>query len=258
VLIEFIRNWRRRRIIRHSSITDQQWSRAFSQLPLLKGLSSDEKRRLQELTILLMHYKSFEPTQGLILTQEMAMHIALQACLPILNLGFQAYDGWVSIIIYPEEFMPRRQYMDEAGVMHEDYATLSGEAWQRGPVILCWQDARIAGELDGHNLLIHEFAHKLDMQNGVANGLPPLHRDMSRTAWTQDFSEAYAHFQHHCHGQDYHGIDCYAATAPAEFFAVLSEVFFERPEVLVQHYPAVYRQMRLYYRQDPLKRLAAG
>ena len=256
-MLGFIRNWRRRAIISHSSITDQQWTRAFSQLPLLNGLSTDEKSRLQGLAILLMHYKSFEPTQGLILTQEMVMHIALQACLPILNLGFSSYDGWVSIIIYPEEFMPRRQYMDDAGVVHEDYATLSGEAWQRGPIIVCWQDAQTAGELDGHNLLIHEFAHKLDMQNGVANGHPPLHKDMSRKAWTKVFSEAFANFQHHCHGRDYYGIDCYAATSPAEFFAVFSEVFFERPDVLKQHYPEVYQQLGLYYRQDPLIRLAS-
>jgi Mlc titration factor MtfA (ptsG expression regulator) len=255
-LIGFIRNWRRRGIIKASPITDAQWSRAWAKLPLLRGLTTEEKQRLQELAILLIYYKSFEPTQGLILTQEMVMHIALQACLPILNLGLESYDGWVSIIVYPMEFMPRRQYMDDAGVMHEDYATLSGEAWQRGPVVLCWQDAEIAGELDGHNLLIHEFAHKLDMQNGVANGLPPMHKDMARKAWTQAFSEAYAHFQQHCHGRDYHGIDCYGATSPAEFFAVLSEVFFERPDVLDQHYPEVYEQLRLYYRQDPLIRLA--
>lgn len=256
MLIESIRNWRRRGIIRSSSITDEQWSRAFGKLPLLKGLSPSEKQRLQELAILLIHYKSFEPAQGLILTQEMLMHIALQACLPILNLGFQSYDGWVSIIVYPDEFMPRRQYIDDAGVMHEDFGILSGEAWQRGPVILCWQDARVAGELDGRNLLIHEFAHKLDMQNGVANGLPPLHKDMARKAWTKDFSQAFTHFQHHCHGGDYNGIDCYAATSPAEFFAVFSEVFFERPDVLEQHYPKIYQHLRLYYRQDPLKRLA--
>lgn len=255
MLSGFIRDWRRRVIIRRSPIADAHWSRAFARLPLLNGLSPDERRQLRELAILLMHYKSFEPVQGLILTQEMVMHIALQACLPILHLGLQAYDGWASIIVYPEEFMPRREYMDDAGVMHEDHAALSGEAWQHGPVILCWQDARVAGELDGHNLLIHEFAHKLDMQNGAANGLPPLHADMSIAAWAEAFSEAFAHFRRHCHGQHYAGIDCYAATSAAEFFAVLSEVFFECPGVLERHYPAVHRQLCRYYRQDPLKRL---
>jgi Mlc titration factor MtfA (ptsG expression regulator) len=257
VLIDFIRHWRRRSIIKNSPITAGQWSRAFAKLPILNGLSSDEKRRLQELAILLIHDKSFEPVQGLVMTQDMVMHIALQACLPILNLGLQAYDGWVSVIVYPDEFMPRRRYMDEAGVMHEDNPGLAGEAWRRGPVILDWQDAKIAGVLDGHNLVIHEFAHKLDMQNGVANGFPPLHAGMATEAWEQAFSQAFAHFQHHCHGRDYYGIDCYAATSPAEFFAVLSEVFFENPEVLRDHYPAVYQQLRLYYRQDPLERLTS-
>jgi Mlc titration factor MtfA (ptsG expression regulator) len=256
VLIGFIRHWRRRSIIKNSPITDEQWFQAFATLPILKGLSREEKRRLQELAILFMHHKSFEPVQGLTLSQDMVVNIALQACLPILNLGLQAYDGWVSVIVYPYEYMQRRRYMDDSGVMHEDNAGLSGEAWQRGPVILCWQDAKIAGRLDGHNLVIHEFAHKLDMQNGVANGFPPLHGDMTSEVWEQAFSQAFEHFQHHCHGGNYFGIDCYGATSPAEFFAVLSEVFFEYPHVLKRHYPAVYQQLRLYYRQDPLQRLS--
>ena len=260
VLIGFIRNWRRRSIIRNSSITNEQWSQAFAKLPLLKGLSLEEERRLYELAILLIHYKSFEAAQGLELSQDMVMHIALQACLPILNLGLEAYDGWVSVIVYPEAFVRRRQYIDDAGVMHEDNPGLAGESWQRGPVIVGWQDARIAGEMDGHNVVIHEFAHKLDMQNGKANGFPPLHQGMTTEAWVQAFSQAFAHFQHHCHGNDYsgidRGIDCYGATSPAEFFAVLSEVFFEQPDLLKQHYPAVYHQLCLYYRQDTLQRLA--
>jgi Mlc titration factor MtfA (ptsG expression regulator) len=203
-----------------------------------------------------MHYKTFEAAQGLLLTQEMILHIALQACLPILHLDLSSYDGWVSVIVYPEQFLPRHRFMDEAGVMHEDASGLEGEAWLRGPVILGWQDAIDAGEIDGHNLVIHEFAHKLDMQNGVANGYPPLHADMVRDEWVEAFSDAFAHFQRHCHGRALHGIDCYAATSPAEFFAVLSEVFFERPELISRHYPRVYQQLCLYYRQGPLLRLA--
>jgi Mlc titration factor MtfA (ptsG expression regulator) len=106
---------------------------------------------------------------------------------------------------------------------------LSGEAWQRGPVILAWDKTEYAGYIDGCNLVIHEFAHKLDMQNGIANGFPPMHPDI--------------------------GIDHYAASSPAEFFAVLSEIFFERPDLLRRHYGAVFEQMKRYYRQDPLSRL---
>ncbi|MBD3609983.1 MAG: zinc-dependent peptidase [Gammaproteobacteria bacterium] len=256
-MLKAFQQWRRRRIIKRSTITSEQWSQAFAALPLLTGLTDKDKQRLQELAILFMHYKSFEPAQGLVLNQAMIMHIALQACLPILHLGLQAYDGWVSIIIYPQGFLPQHSYMDEAGVMHEEQDHLAGEAWLRGPVILGWEDARQAGELDGHNLVVHEFAHKLDMQNGVANGYPPLHTEMDRETWVAAFSQAFAHFSERCQSpsQTIDDLDCYAATSPAEFFAVFSEVFFERPALLKQYYPDVYLQLSLYYRQDPLSRL---
>jgi hypothetical protein len=132
---------------------------------------------------------------------------------------------------------------------------LSGEAWQRGPVILAWDETEYAGYVDGCNLVIHEFAHKLDMQNGVANGFPPLHPDMDRDAWTRAFSTGFDDFQRRCaRGEDI-GIDHYAASSPAEFFAVLSEFFFERPDLLRHHYGEVFEQMKRYYRQDPLPRL---
>jgi Mlc titration factor MtfA (ptsG expression regulator) len=255
-MLTAFRNWRHRRIIKRSAITAEEWALAFARLPILHGLSVDERQRLQELAILLMHYKSFEAAQGLVLTPEMMTHIALQACLPILNLGLSSYDGWVSVIVYPAAFLSRRSHMDEAGVVSEDNAGLSGEAWLRGPVILGWQDARVAGEVDGHNLVIHEFVHKLDMQNGVANGFPPLHNAMVIDDWVDAFSHAYEHFKQHCHARELYGIDCYAATSPAEFFAVISEVFFERPALLRQHYAPVYTQLSLYYRQDPVTRLA--
>jgi Mlc titration factor MtfA (ptsG expression regulator) len=257
-MLTAFREWRHRRVIKHSAINTEEWALAFARLPILHGLSEDERQRLQELAILLIHYKSFEAAKGLLLTQEMIVHIALQASLPILNLGFSSYDGWVSVIVYPEAFFQRRSHMDEAGVVSEDDAHLAGESWLRGPVILGWQDASVAGEVDGHNLVIHEFAHKLDMQNGAANGFPPLHSTMVINDWIDVFSQAYAHFKQHCHGREYCDIDCYAATSPAEFFAVFSEVFFERPEVLQRHYPEVSQQLRLFYRQDPLKRLNTG
>ncbi len=255
-MFKTIRHWLNRRIINKSPITPEQWSQAFAALPLLKGLSEAEQRRLRELAILLMHHKSFEGAQGLVLSQSMVMQIALQACLPILNLGLSAYDGWVSVIVYPAAFVPKRVYTDEAGVVHQGQAAHSGEAWQRGPVILGWYEAQRGGEIDGHNVVIHEFAHKLDMLNGAADGFPPLHAFKDVAQWTEAFSRAFAHFQSHCTKHTYRDIDCYAATSPPEFFAVFSEVFFERPELLKQHYSDVYEQLRRYYRQDPLTRLS--
>jgi Mlc titration factor MtfA (ptsG expression regulator) len=185
----------------------------------------------------------------------MALIVTLQACLPVLALGLDSYSGWSTIIVYPSGFAPQRVVRDEYGVEHHTQDHLSGEAWQRGPVILAWDKTEYAGYVDGCNLVIHEFAHKLDMQNGVANGFPPMHPDMDRAAWTRAFSTGFEDFQRRCaRGEDI-GIDHYAASSPAEFFAVLSEIFFERPDLLRRHYGAVFEQMKRYYRQDPLPRL---
>lgn len=251
-MFHFIQNWLNRRIIQRSTITSSQWYAAFSSLPLLQGLTSDEKHTLQELAILFLHHKVFEGAHDLEVTSDMKLIIALQACLPILKLGWGGYDQWVTVIVYPTGFAPRRVVRDEYGVEHHVQDNLSGEAWYRGPVVLSWDDTEHAGVIDGHNLVIHEFAHKLDMQNGDANGFPPLHKGMDSKAWAEALSAGFEDLQHKCStGKDI-GIDCYAASSPAEYFAVLSEVFFERPDVIAQHYPAVYDQLRQYYRQDPL------
>ncbi len=254
-MFQIISNWLDRRLIRRSSITPAQWAAAFASLPLLRGLTSDEIHRLQDLAILFIHRKVFEGAHGLAVTRPMALIIALQACLPVLKLGLGGYEGWVSVIVYPTGFAPKRVVRDEYGVEHQVQSSLSGEAWQRGPVVLAWDETERAGIIDGHNLVIHEFAHKLDMQNGVANGFPPLHPGMDATAWTEVFSAGFEDLKARCSiGEDI-DIDCYAASSPAEFFAVSSEVFFERPDVLRHHYAAVYELLRQYYQQDPLTRL---
>lgn len=255
-MFELVHNWRRRRILRRSSITSEQWQQAFAALPLLTGITSDEKQRLQELAILFLHAKTFEGVQGVVVSQSMTLLIALQACLPILNLGLDSYDGWSEIVIYPSGFSPIRTYTDEAGVVHRERDNLAGESWQRGPVILAGDAIAEAGVIDGHNLVIHEFAHKLDMQNGVANGFPPLHSNMQQAAWVEAFSISYEDLQQKCLKHKSRDIDCYAATAPAEFFAVMSEIFFERPNIIQKHYADIYDLLRQYYRQDPLTRLS--
>jgi len=250
-MFQIIRNWLDRRIIERSTITPSQWNAAFAALPLLDGLIEDEKRRLRELAILFLHHKAIEGAHDFAVTRSMALIIALQACLPILELGLARYAGWITVIVYPSGFAPERLVTDEYGVEHRVRDELSGEAWQRGPVILALDETEHAGYVDGHNLVIHEFAHKLDMQNGEANGFPPLHRGMDPVAWTRAFSAGFEDFQQRCRVGDPIGISCYGASSPAEYFAVLSEVFFERPDLLRRYYAAVYEQMRLFYRQDP-------
>jgi Mlc titration factor MtfA (ptsG expression regulator) len=254
-MFQLIQNWFNRRVIRRSTITPSQWDEAFTSLPLLRGISAEDKRTLQELAILFLHHKAFEGAHGLEVTDRMKLIIVLQACLPILRLGWGCYDQWMTVIVYPSGFAPKRVVRDEYGVEHQVQDHLSGEAWYRGPVVLSWDDTEHAGIIDGHNLVIHEFAHKLDMQNGDANGYPPLHKGMDSQAWADAFTAGHKDLKHLCSIGKNTGIDCYAASSPAEYFAVLSEVFFERPGIIKQHSAAVYQQLRLYYRQDPLSRL---
>jgi len=253
-LFSFIRHWLERRTISRSKITTAQWQDAFASLPLLDGLTDDEKQRLKELVILFIERKSFDGAHGLVVTLPMALIISLQACLPVLKLDLNAYDGWTSIIVYPAGFSPERKVVDEYGVTHYEKKNLAGESWLNGPIVLSWDETDRAGIIDGSNLVIHEFAHKLDMENGVANGFPALHRDMLSSTWVDAFSQGFEQLQSRCQQGKPVDIDCYAATSPAEFFAVLSEVFFERPNLINQHYPKIYQLLQQYYRQNTLAR----
>lgn len=251
-MLHWLKNWWHERIVQRSPITDIEWQEAFQHLPALHRLSESEKARLKRLAILFLYGKSLESIGELELTTAMRVYIALQACLPILNLGLEWYDGWISVVIYPSAFSRQSKEMDEYGVVHQGRANLSGESWQRGPVILSWDDSLHRGDIDGRNVVIHEFAHKLDMLNGKANGFPPLHRGMSIQQWTDVFSRAYADFATRLERHDPIPIDSYAATSAGEFFAVFTELFFEKPIVMKQYYPGVYELLVRFYRQDPL------
>jgi Mlc titration factor MtfA (ptsG expression regulator) len=243
-------------IIKNSTITQHQWDEAYQSLPLLKGLSVEEDKTLKELCILFIHNKTFEGAQGFEITPKVLLVISLQACLPILKLGLNCYKNFSTIIVYRAGFKTNRKVTDENGIVDHDRTHLLGESWLSGPIILSWYDTETAGKIDGSNLVIHEFAHKLDMQNGVANGFPPLHRGLKLNDWVREFTKAFEYFERKCDGNDLHGIDCYAATSPAEFFSVFSEVFFERPDRIKKHFPEIHILLELYYRQTPISRLS--
>ncbi len=230
-------------------ITSADWARVEDGLPFLQFLPAGDRARLRELALAFVAQKEWHGAQGLILTPDIQLCIALQACLPVLNLGLDSYRGWVGIIVYPGDFVIPRHTMDETGVVHEYDDEVAGEAWEGGPVLLSWFDR--PEEADGMNVVIHEFAHKLDMLNGPPDGLPPLHEDMSRQAWLAAFQPAYADFCTRVDSGKHTRMDPYAAEHPAEFFAVMSEAFFETPLLLREDYPSVYEQLRLFYRQDP-------
>lgn len=240
-------------------VSDLEWRQAVSStlaLPLFLGFSDSEKATLCELAEQLLADKTLTPVSGAVLDASMCAAIALQAALPILHLGYSPYRGWREIVLYPAEFMPDREMTDDFGVVHRVRHPMSGEAWDGGPLVLSLDDVAASGYCQGYNVVIHEFAHKLDMRNGAVDGLPGLHADMSVDDWAVAFNEAYADFCQRVDADEETEIDPYAAESPAEFFAVLTEYFFEAPDVLHTTYPVVYQQMRRYFRQDPLIRLA--
>lgn len=249
--------WRRARVLRRQAIGDAQWHRTMGRFSFFRTLPAADQRKLRELTALFLDRKSVTGAGGLQMTRDMQLVIAAQACLLLLNLDIDFYDDWVEVIVYPDEFVTDYEYTDEDGVVHRVKSPISGEAWEQGPVILSWQDAAAADGGFGYNVVMHEFAHKIDMRNGAADGFPPLHKDMDRAVWTDTFSAAYADFEARLERREETPLDEYAAEDPAEFFAVLSELFFERPDALVALYPEVYRQLAAFYRQDPLKRMQA-
>lgn len=243
-----IKDWREQRILDNSEFTTADWSQAAKRIVILDRLNEDERTRLFELATLFLDEKSITGAQGFEITDAVRLSIALQACLPILNLGLEWYKGWSSIIIYPGSYKSATKTVDEFGIVHEGTQHRSGEAWLRGPVILSWKDAKYSGERDGHNVVIHEFVHKLDMLNGSANGFPPMQPDMDPERWTEIMTRDFEDFQNHRKS----GLDRYGATNPAEFFAVLSEVFFETPQKLVDAYPDIYDIMVKFFRQTPM------
>lgn len=249
-MFNIIKDWREQRILDSSEFAHEDWARAAERIVILDRLTEDELSRLFDLATLFLADKSITGAQGFEITDTVRQSIALQACLPILNLSLEWYDGWSSIIIYQGSYKSDSTTVDEFGIVHEGSQHRSGEAWQRGPVVLSWKDAKHSGERDGHNVVIHEFVHKLDMMNGRANGFPPLQPDMDPTRWTEIMSRDFEDFQTHRKS----GLDRYGATNPAEFFAVLSEVFFETPKKLVDAYPDIYDIMVKFFRQDTLKR----
>ena len=249
------------------------WNHATADYQFVKRLTVEENRRLRLIASDFLARKTFVGAAGLEIDELIRIQIAAQACILILELDVDFYDGWREIIVYPGQFAKTHDVMDEFGVVHTTRDPLAGEAWLGGPVVLSHADVahteNAVDRGDGYNVVIHEFAHKLDMLNGEANGYPPLHRGMSKETWKRTFLAAYLAFCKQVdeaealapkdggRALDAITIDPYAAQSPAEFFAVISEVFFEMPEAVHDAFPAVYQQLKAFYKQDPLTRQVA-
>lgn len=250
-MLGWLKRWRRRRTLRDGLVPESDFAQALARLPACTGLNGDEKERLRRFATIFLHEKVFQAVNQAEITRQDRLLIAANACLPILELGVDAYDRWTTVIVYPDEFIVEYEEADEAGLVHSGRDLRTGEAWPRGPLVISLRDVHAQTTWEGYNVVIHECAHKLDMRNGASNGFPPLHRGMSIKRWTDTFTQAFKDLRARLERDEETPLDDYAAESPAECFAVFSEYFFEAPHRLRAAYPAAYDQLVQFYRQNP-------
>jgi Mlc titration factor MtfA (ptsG expression regulator) len=247
---------RQRQRVRNNAFP-AKWRKVLRRrVPLVHRLPVDLQLQLKKHIQVFIAEKAFVGCGGLRITDEIRVVIAAQACLLLLNRVTDFYPNLRQILVYPAGFWVDRAHTDGAGVLQEQRRALAGESWQQGQIILSWQDSLDGAAVvdDGSNVVIHEFAHQLDQENGQANGdpargdKPPPH---SPKRWSQVFHAAYAQLQAEAASGQQGLLNHYGAQDPAEFFAVVSEVFFEQPSHLLHHFPALYRELAGFYQVDP-------
>jgi Mlc titration factor MtfA (ptsG expression regulator) len=241
--------WRRARTLQRRPIPNPLWETTLANFPFLTQRPPAAVQRLRELATLFLARKEFAGAGGLEVSDEMAVAIAAQACLPVLELGLQGYGGFVGIVVHPQPVAARRETMDEIGVVHRYTEELSGEAMDGGPLMLAWSD--VAGAADsaawGYNVVIHEFVHVLDLHAARA-GLPTR---AGLTSWGRALAEQHARFVARVDAGEDTFLDPYGAEAIEEFLAVAAEAFFVAPADLKLEEPDLYRLLADFFRQDP-------
>ncbi len=224
------------------------------QVPLASRLPADLQLQLKRRMLVFIADKPVIGCRGLQVTEAMRVVIAAQACLLLLNHRGEGFPNLRQVLLYPDTFVVDRVAPAGAGVLQEQRRALAGESWSQGQVILSWADVQdgAAAPDDGRNVVIHEFAHQLDQESGVANGAPWLGRRERYERWSRVLGAEFEQLRQRLERGEPTLLGDYAATEPAEFFAVASEVFFEQPQALAAESPALYRELSTYYRVDPL------
>jgi Mlc titration factor MtfA (ptsG expression regulator) len=255
-VFEKLRKWRRQRF--DNLPFPAAWVGILHErVPYYRLLSDGEQSELRKLIRVFLEEKKFEGCGGLDITDEIRVTIAAQACILLLNREHDYYAGLHSILVYPSSYLAPSKFVDAAGVVHEGDQSRLGEAWLRGAIILSWDDVRRdSGDFrDGQNVTLHEFAHQLDQQDGIFDGAPLLETRSHYRSWARVLMKEYqalgAAAERGCETL----IDQYGATNPAEFFAVITEAFFERPKALKEKHPELYAELQKFFHQDPLARL---
>ena len=244
--------WRLRRVLSQAMAPD--WRAILERnIPIYSRMSGDVRAQLDKLVQQFLHQKKFVGCAGLEVDDEMRLTIAAQACLLLLNRPTRVYPALHTVLVYPSAFMVPRTQPDAAGVVTESRQDLLGESWGDGRVILAWDHVRrgAADWTDGQNVVLHEFAHQLDSESGSNNGAPYLGSTTSYRSWSEVLSRDFANLRNEAMYQQHGVMDHYGATSPAEFFAVATETFFEKPWQMSERHAALFGELFKYYRVDP-------
>nr|WP_297350882.1 M90 family metallopeptidase [uncultured Caldimonas sp.] len=252
----WLSRWQRAReeqLLRKHEIPLELWNAVLARYPFLARRPAEDLAELRRLSTLFLRRKEFTGARGFVITDEVAVAVAAQACLPVLRLGLSLYDGFVGIVLHDDQVVARREVTDEIGVVHHYDEVLAGEAMEGGPVTLSWHDVQHAGvsaEL-GYNVVIHEFVHKIDMLDGAPDGVPPLPDLARREAWIAAIDPEYDRFCAEVDAGRETFLDPYGAEAIDEFFAVAAEAFFVAPHDFRLAHPRLHTLFRDYFLQDP-------
>ena len=258
-VLDQLRNWkegRQERRMARLAIDDGIWHQVMAASPLFDNMSDAAKHRLRDLATQFLLEKRFFGAHGFLIHPSVSVSVAAQACRLVLHLDLDQFAPFRTIIMYPGSFVAEREEEDELGIVHAGYEELDGESMEQGAIVLAWSEAQPSQELGTRNVVMHEFAHKLDEASGTQNGVPILHPEMNPTHWQLALRGAYTRMVEESHRAVSEGrvaatsIDDYATTNPAEFFAVCVEYFFLAPEFLAETLPAVFEQFCAFFHED--------
>jgi len=248
---------RRRNLLKAKPFPAEWYDILKRRLPYFGRLSPDERRDLQGHIQVFINEKRFEGAAGLNITDEIRVVIAAQACILLLNRDTDYYPLMQSIFVYPKHFHVRDRRSMPDGTVLEEEVEFEGESWERGPVVLAWEEvlADAADPSDGFNVVLHEFAHQLDGESGAEDGAPLIKDRSLAGSWARIMGREYEKLREDIELGRPHLIDAYGAETPAEFFAVVTETFFERSRAMKRRHPELYELLVRYFEQDPAKRL---
>lgn len=253
-LRQFFEQRRQAHALQRRAIPDAIWQLTLQRFPFLSARLDSDVLALRHLCSLFLDSKEFYGAKGFELRNDIVVAVAAQACLPVLKLGLSCYDGFVGIVMHADTVVAPRETVDDDGVVHTYEEVLAGEAVGGGPIMLSWNDiyaADTVAEGPAYNVVIHEFAHVLDMRDGVADGIPQLADLAAQQRWLDVFEPEFERFCRLVDKGTATAIDPYGCEGPEEFFAVGTEAFFVTPLALKEQQPALYRLLASYYLQDP-------